>query len=93
MDALAIAWAVASVAIAGVLTFITLCVTGQLVPGARLEKAQAAADHFEDAYETVKALAERFGLLSDMTGAVLRATQQVATTPPAAPVTAPQGTP
>lgn len=83
MDALAIAWTIAAFALGGVLTFITLCVTGQLVPGSRLDKAETAAEHFEDAYTTIKGLAERFGLLTDMTGAVLRATQTAAVTPPA----------
>lgn len=81
MDALAIAWAVAGISIGGFLTLLVLILSGQLVPASRCEKAEAAAEHFEDAYTTVKGLAERFGLLTDMTGAVLRATQAAAVAP------------
>lgn len=87
MDALAIAWAVAGIAIGGFITLLALILSGQLVPASRCEKAEAAAEHFEDAYTTVRDLAQRFGLMSDMTGAVLRATQAAATTPPAPEVT------
>lgn len=82
MDALAIAWAVAGIAIGGFLTLLVLILSGQLVPASRAQKAEAAAEHYEDAYTTVKGLAERFGLMTDMTAAVLRATQTAAVTPP-----------
>lgn len=91
MDALAIAWTVAAFGLGGVLTFITLCVTGQLVPGSRLAKAETAAEHFHDAYDTLKILVKRFDIESDLVGAVLRANHTAITG--AAPVTQPSVTP
>lgn len=75
MDSLTLAWTLVVFFAGALLTFVGLCVTGQLVPGSKLERAQDAADHFEDAWNTLKIPVERFGMLSDVTKAVLLAAE------------------
>lgn len=80
MDSLTLAWTLVVFFAGALLTFVGLCMTGQLVPGSKLERAQDAADHFEDAWTTLKIPVERFGMLSDMTKAVLLAAETKAST-------------
>lgn len=64
-----------------VLGFAMLVWTGQLVPGSRLALAEQAARLHKEAYDTLKIPVEKFGLMTDLTGAVIRATQAAAVSP------------
>jgi threonine synthase len=39
----------------------------------QLDKARTAAAHYKEAWETVRELCERFGIMADMTTAVVQA--------------------
>lgn len=40
----------------------------------KLDKATTAADHYKEAYDTLRIPVERFGMMADPVGAILRAT-------------------
>lgn len=76
---------VVSVLAAGLLGIGVMFLTDQIVAGRRLELAEQAARHYKEAYDTLKIPVEKFGLMTDLTGAVIRATQTAAVLPPAGP--------
>lgn len=55
---------------------LSLFLLGLLV--AKLDKAKSSAEHYREAYDTLKTVVDRFGLVSDMTAAVLRTTSVAA---------------
>jgi hypothetical protein len=83
MDSATLAWTLVVFFAGALLTFFGLVLTGQLVPGSKLDKALAAADHFERAFTTLDIVVKRFDMVADMTGAVLRATETKAASTPA----------
>jgi hypothetical protein len=75
----------------GFLAFVGAVAIGQLVPVSRvtdrdaaIARLEAAAEKREEAYSTLKGIVDRQALLSDVTKAVLEATQAAASSKPMA---------
>lgn len=79
MEALALAWTLFGISVGGLFGVLIAFMTGAIVAGTRLERAETAANLLREAYDTLKIPVHKFDIESDLLGAVLRANHAVAT--------------